>query len=72
MTQRVQPQGFNLSGVLPCRQVRPFDDSMPAEAAVVRIAQASPPGCGFGAAASSSCLIKYSGRALISSKSCAR
>jgi hypothetical protein len=39
MTQPVQPQGFNLSRVLPCRQVRPFDDSMPAEAAVVRIAQ---------------------------------
>jgi hypothetical protein len=38
MTQPVQPQGFNLSGVLPCRQVRRFDDSMPAEAAAVRIA----------------------------------
>ena len=72
MTQPVQPQGFNVNGVLPCRQVRPFDDSMPAEAADVRIAQTSPRGCGFGAAASNSCLIKYSGRALISSKICAR
>ncbi len=72
MTQPVRSQGFNPRGVLPCRQIRPFNDSMPAEAAVVRIAQASLPGCGLAAAASSSCLIKYSGRALISSKSCAR